>query len=128
MLCEPGPAQEDQALLLFLAVALLRRGNQAGIDDLARHRDVAGSANRPVEAGKQSLDGIGSHQPQKPRPGLAPRLSLARTSRESEILRTGEVIRSAQLAELSLAPASGCPFGSAKNRRSVKSELFTDDY
>ena len=58
-------------LLLFLAVALLRRSNQAGIDDLARHRDIAGSANRLIEPDKQSLDRIGLHQPLPERPDRA---------------------------------------------------------
>ena len=36
---------------------MLRRGNQAGIDDLSRHGDVTRLAQRRVELLKQHLDG-----------------------------------------------------------------------
>jgi hypothetical protein len=36
-------------LLLFLRIALLGRGDQTGVDDLPRHGDVAGCAQRRVE-------------------------------------------------------------------------------
>jgi hypothetical protein len=43
--------------LLGGRVALTRSRDQRGVDDLARHRDVAGRPERPIEAGKQDLDG-----------------------------------------------------------------------
>ncbi len=54
--------------LLGLGVALLRRGDQARVDDLARHRDVAGLPDRPVEAAEQRLDRAGLRQPLAERP------------------------------------------------------------
>jgi hypothetical protein len=44
-------------------VALTRRRDQARIHDLARHRDVAGLADRCVEAREQRLDRPGPRQP-----------------------------------------------------------------
>ena len=47
-------------LFLFHRVALAWRSDQAGVDDLARHGDVAGLAEDRVEAGKQSLNEVGA--------------------------------------------------------------------
>lgn len=50
-------------VLFFFSVSLLRRGNEAGIDDLPRHGDVAGIAQHGVEAFEQRLDRFGLRQP-----------------------------------------------------------------
>ncbi len=44
------------ALFFFLAVALLGRGNQRGVDDLAGHGDIPRGPQRRVEAREQPLD------------------------------------------------------------------------
>src|SRR5438477_4659574 len=72
-------------------------------------------------AGHRSHQERTSHGPQLSRP------QLRRCDQRRPRRRRLQLPPPAQLAEVSLAPASGCPFGSAQNRRSVKSELFTDD-
>src|SRR3974390_138891 len=46
-------------LLLVVSVALFWRGDQAGVDDLAAHGDIAARAQRRVEPVEQRLDGPG---------------------------------------------------------------------
>src|ERR1700730_2634289 len=52
-----GNAPLLDRFLLFLRVALARRGDQAGVDDLARHSDVARFPQCRVEAFEQRFDG-----------------------------------------------------------------------
>ena len=57
------PAVGDTAfadrLLLILRVALLGRGHDGGVDDLAAHSQKAARAQRSVEAGEQRLHDVG---------------------------------------------------------------------
>ena len=54
-----GDAPVLDRLLLVLGVALTRSGDQARIDDLARHGDVPGLPKRCIEALEQWPDGAG---------------------------------------------------------------------
>ncbi len=49
-------------LILLARVALFGRGDQAGVDNLAGHGDVAGSPKRAVETVEQRLDHAGPGQ------------------------------------------------------------------
>ncbi len=48
--------------LLVIRIALLRRGNQRRIDDLAAHRQIAGRIDRPVEPFEQPVQRLGRNQ------------------------------------------------------------------
>lgn len=52
----------------LLGAALTRRSDQAGVGNLAGHRDVPGRAQALVEAAEQSLDrtGLGEFFPEEP--------------------------------------------------------------
>jgi hypothetical protein len=67
--------------LLAVGVALLGGRDEAGIDDLAGHRDVPGLAHRLVEAGEQAIDRPGLGQPLAKDPD---RLGIGRLVGEAE--------------------------------------------
>src|SRR5256885_970557 len=74
-------------LLLVLGVALTRSGDQARIDDLARHGDVPGLPKRCIEALEQWPDGAGlreflPEQPNRPGVGDATRQSKSEKTHE----------------------------------------------
>ena len=57
-----GNASVLDGLLLLLGIALLGRGDQRSVDDLAAHGDVTGLAQRRVEPVEQRLDRLGPGQ------------------------------------------------------------------
>src|SRR6476620_2097087 len=57
-----GNATFTERLLLLLCVALLRRRDDRGIDNLAAHRQEARSPQKLVEAPEQGVDSTGSLQ------------------------------------------------------------------
>src|SRR6202171_1497812 len=63
-----GDAPVLDRLLLVLGVALTRSGDQARIDDLARHGDVSGLPKRCIEALERGPDGTGLREflPEQP--------------------------------------------------------------
>ena len=77
------PSLLDRLLLLF-GVALLRRGDQAGIYDLARHGDIAGGrsaasnransarSRRPSSAALETARSCGRREPAPKAPGQKP--------------------------------------------------------
>jgi len=76
-------------LLLVLGVALTSSGDQARIDDLARHRDVPGLPKHCIEALEQRPDGAGlreflSEQPNCPGVGDAIRQSKSEKTHERQ--------------------------------------------
>jgi hypothetical protein len=84
----------DDGGLLRLLIVLLQRGDEAGVDDLSAHRDLARRARRRVKPLEQRLDGAGSRQllPEQPdlralrEPGLtapSPETALIRNSARS---------------------------------------------
>ena len=84
-----GDAPGLDLLLLLLRVALARRRDQAGIDDLPGHRDVTRLAQHRLEAREERFDRAGFRQPfpeQPDRPGVrhAIRKSQAEEAHEGE--------------------------------------------
>ena len=71
-------------VLLFLRVPLLRRGDQAGIDDLPRHRDVAGVPQHRVKAFEQRLNRSSLGQPFAEQPDRARIRNPVRKSKAEE--------------------------------------------
>ena len=82
-----GDAPVLDRLLLVLGVALTRSGDQAGIDDLARHGDVTGLPKRCIEALEQWPDGAGLREflPEQPnRPGVGDAIRQSKSEKTHE--------------------------------------------
>src|SRR3989440_12976679 len=74
-------------LLLVLGVALTRSGDQARIDDLARHDDVPGLPKGCIEALEQWPDGAGLREflPEQPnRPGVRDAIRQSKSEKTHE--------------------------------------------
>ena len=82
-----GDAPVLDRLLLVLGVALTRSGDQARIDDLARHGDVPGLPKRCIEALEQWPDGAGFREflPEQPnRPGVGDAIRQSKSEKTHE--------------------------------------------
>src|SRR6202171_4466510 len=82
-----GDAPVLDRLLLVLGVALTRSGDQARIDDLARHGEVTGLPKRRIEALEQWPDGAGLREflPEQPnRPGVGDAIRQSKSEKTHE--------------------------------------------